>query len=116
MSNGEITEDLKRFIHSSINSVEQLEVLLLLAENVGIAWTPADAAAKLYIQPESAEARLKDLCSKGLCICDDPAGSHYKYGCVDTNYDQYVAELRFAYKARRVTIIKLIFSSPIYSD
>ncbi len=65
MSSG-ISRAVEQFIHDNINSVEQLEVLLLLAADPQREWTATRVSQELRIQPESAANRLADLHSRGI--------------------------------------------------
>lgn len=121
MSNGTISDELKGFIHRNINSVEQLEVLLLLFQEPARVWTPQEIAQRLYSQPESVAMRLADLCDKNLCLLGDRNSQQYQYRSGDALQDRLVADLRRAYEVRRVTVINLIFFQPgdpisIFSD
>lgn len=66
MSNGEITTDIERFIYDNINSVEQLEVLLLVAAPPQKEWSAVEVSQKLYRQPDSVATRLEDLRDGGF--------------------------------------------------
>ncbi len=112
MTNEDIPEEVKRFIADHIDSVEALEVLLLLKDNPDREWGAGDVSRALYTQPESAAARLADLQSINLLAARDESGLLYRYSPGPDNPDRVVTELSKAYKERRVTVITLIFSKP----
>jgi hypothetical protein len=110
LANGEISGELETFIHRNVNSIEQLEILLLLFGDGAHSWTPGEIAQRLYIQPDSAKARLTDLESKRLCHCTDQAEEKYRFAPDDPDNQRMVQELMEAYRVRRVAVISLVFS------
>jgi hypothetical protein len=112
LGSGEISTELKTFIHANITSIGQLETLLLLFEERDCKWSPDDVAAKLYIPPESSRDLLIDLTDKGLVTQVDP-GLHYQYAGSEGPSHQLVQELVDAYRIRRVAVISLLFSKPV---
>lgn len=123
MASGEISEELKRFIHAQINSVEQLEVLLLLKAKPHKDWSAAEVSDALFIQPASAAVRLAALHSGGLLSSPNVAhpAAVYRYDPHSPVLDRMVGNLELAYKERKHSVITLIFSKPsenirVFSD
>lgn len=109
MSNGEITREIERFIHDNINSVEQLEVLLLIAAAPQRGWNALDVSQKLHRQPESVAMRLADLQKRGFLSVEPEAV--YRYAC-DARQNALVEGLGRAYQVRQDAVIALIFTRP----
>jgi hypothetical protein len=61
-----LPEDVHRFILSRIESVEQLEVLLLMHRTPTTGWTPEAVARELYSTPSSVRGRLDSLVRQEL--------------------------------------------------
>src|SRR5687768_16699022 len=61
-----IPEDVRRFLLQCIDSVEQLEVLLLLHGAPAQAWNAEAVAQALYSNPDSIARRLAGLHANGL--------------------------------------------------
>jgi hypothetical protein len=61
-----IPDDVRDFILRHIDSVAQLEALLLLRANSNENWDVARAAARLYTSEEQIKAVLTQLCEDGL--------------------------------------------------
>lgn len=108
MGEAGIPQDVQALIASSIDSVEQLEVLLLLHGSGGRQWRAPDVSAALSTNDQSAARCLASLAASGLLHAD---GEIYRYdpqpelrGAVDT--------LARIYSRYRVRIIQLIFASP----
>jgi hypothetical protein len=109
-----ISEAVRSLIVERIDSVVQLELLLLLHANPGRAWSPADVAQELRIDPAWANGQVGELVGHGLIepSPDDPRAFRYAPAS-GTPLDAAVAQLARDYTERRVTIITLIFSKPV---
>jgi hypothetical protein len=106
-----LPEGVRRFITRHIDSVEQLETLLLLSRAPDAEWTAGAVAAALYTQPASAERRLASLHEHGLVA--RVAEARYRFAPADPRSVADVEDLAAAYKERRVAVITLIASRPM---
>jgi hypothetical protein len=110
---GEIPDYVTEFIGNHVDSVELIDVLLLLKRNRGREWTAEEVSQRLYTTPNSAANRLEALRSSGVAAGDDSSRqTTYRYAPRDGNLDRAVNGLEDAYGARRTTVINLIFSKP----
>jgi DNA-binding MarR family transcriptional regulator len=111
----QISDSLQQFILNHINSVEQLEILLMLAGDPSAARTPEEIARMLFTQPQSVATRLDELAAAGLvCLKKDAERENaYVYMPRRPELAAAVAELTNEYPKYRVSIINLIFSKPI---
>lgn len=107
MSASGIPDDAARMIRDNIDSVEQLEVLLLLQRTAPRTWNGSQVADELRIAAGSAQGRLQDLARRGFLAADDQSYS-YRVG----PQDGAVRALAQAYRERRVTVITMIFTRP----
>jgi hypothetical protein len=105
-----ISRDLQDFILQHINSVQRLEVLLLLYQNPR-AWTAAAVSAVLYIAPHSAARNLQSLVSSGVASVTATADPDYRYAPKTEQLNHIVRELATAYQEHPVTVLTLIYSS-----
>jgi hypothetical protein len=104
-----LPEDVQRFIVEHVNSVEQLETLLLLRSDPHKLWTVDEVSHALYTQPAAAQMRLGDLQGRGLLAArDDNRWQYATTGAVD----ELVGRMADLYRDRRVTVITLIYSKP----
>ena len=111
MSN--LPDNVIAFIRKHIDSVEQLEMLLLLKRRADRDWTAAQVSRELSSHPDSATARLSEFCSKGLVIEKRSAESiSYQYRPIP-GLDSTLAQVAQAYGMYPVRLINLIFSKPI---
>jgi hypothetical protein len=110
-----VSETVRSLIVERIDSVVQLELLLLLHANPARAWSAGDVAQELRIDPTWAGGQLGELVGHGLIApasTEDPRT--YRYApAAGSPLDAAVAQLARDYAERRVTIITLIFSKPV---
>ncbi|MEO6056403.1 MAG: hypothetical protein ABIQ49_06145 [Gemmatimonadales bacterium] len=106
-----LPDDVARFLHQHIDSVEQLEVLLLVRFSPGRSWSPEDMARELYSHPTSIAQRFQSLLGRGLLR--ESAAGHYQYAPRSADLDRLVARLAETYRERRVAVISLIASKPM---
>lgn len=95
--------EVTRFLRGHIRSVEQLEVLLLLAGDPARSWTPGELAGELRTAEMSVAQRLALLDASGLARPDD-AGWRFTG---DTSEVEGVAR---CYRSYRVAVIEEIFA------
>ncbi|WP_338871231.1 hypothetical protein [Myxococcus stipitatus] len=113
MSDAGLPPRVQRFITTHIDSVEKLEVLLLLRAQPGREWTASSVSLELRIAEPSAAMRLADLAARNLVVSDGRTPPAYRYSPESSEDAQAVAELASVYAARRVSVITFIFSRPL---
>ncbi|MCP3136133.1 hypothetical protein [Pyxidicoccus xibeiensis] len=113
MSDAGLSPRVQRFITTHIDSLEKLEVLLLLRSRAEREWTAPAVSLELRITETSAALRLADLASHGLLSSDGATAPAYRFNPSDSDDVQAVAELAVAYGAKRVSVITFIFSRPL---
>lgn len=110
MTNGSLNPQIEQFIVSCINSVEQLEILLLLRQKNELDGETINRELRTSLT--SVEKRLTDLIRKQLITCRVVDGLLiYRYEPSDTNIP-VIDELAVLYGTHRVAIINAIFSKP----
>lgn len=112
MAREDVPTPVLNFIRENIESVEQLEILLLLYQKNDRSWTPDEVARELRSSPQSARKRLAVFELKGFVRQIDPTSNSYQYDPRDISIDERIKALAEAYQLRRVTIIDVIFSKP----
>jgi hypothetical protein len=110
-----ISPEVRALIVDRIDSVVQLELLLLLQASAGRAWTAAEVAQQLRIELSWAAGQLGELASRGLAAPGDAPDSSdaFRYAPTPPSLDATVVQLARDYAERRVTVITLIFSKPV---
>ena len=108
-----IPEPVCRFIGAQINSLEQLEVLLLLRRLPEQAWTVEEVSRQLGSSLMSIASRIDDLAAAGLISRrEGDAGPTYRYEPDDPRVLALVDGVADAYKVRRLAVIDLIYGKP----
>ena len=109
----EFSLKLRQFIEHHIESVPQLEALLLVRKEPQRDWGPDEIAKALYIPQEAAMSLLHDFVRRGFAIETPPSKNRYAYRVNDAETDKLIDELQAAYQLRRVAVISLIYSKPL---
>lgn len=105
-----ISEKIKQFIFEQIDSVEQLEVLLLLRSHKTSSWNIDQIAQELRSSPNSVSNRIKSLSNIGLVELQADSKVHFVYKETNPEFEAILQELGELYKSRKQTILELIFS------
>jgi predicted transcriptional regulator len=95
------------FVDRHIESVEQLEILLLLASQER-KWRASEIFQTIQSSQTSVEQRLESLVAAGL-IAKDEKGC-FRFAPKDDDTRKLVKDLADAYKTRRVRIIEAIYT------
>ena len=105
-------DQVLRFIVDEIDSVPELEALLLLWQDRPAVWNVADVARRLYIVPDQAQAVLADLSRKGMLAADPEQPDFYRYESTSAERDQLMGRTEAVYRRQIVRISTLIHSKP----
>ncbi|MBS1984739.1 MAG: hypothetical protein JST16_11255 [Bdellovibrionales bacterium] len=101
------------FIKKYLDSIEQLEILLLLYRTPTTEWTLERLSQEMRTSQTSARNRLNSLVSAGLVVVVHNEGEPaFRY--VDTNEQLHyqVSLLEQEYKIRRMRVIDCIYAPP----
>jgi DNA-binding IclR family transcriptional regulator len=101
-----IPDELRSFIHKHIDSVAELEALLLLRRECGDPWDPAGLGQRLYIPEAAASEILVKLSADGL-IAHDPTG--YRC-CPDPELAALLDSVEKTYREQLIPMTHLIHS------
>jgi hypothetical protein len=100
---------LRQFIRANVNSVEQLEILILLSDNPTRAWSVAD----VFRHVQSSEKSVLD-CLEGFCAASlayrTPDGL-YSFSSSDAELARTARALTRAYRERRTSVIVCIYEN-----
>jgi len=109
-----IPESARKLIAGHIESVAQLEMMLLLRESRERLWTASDVARELRTSEELAEASLGRLSRSGLVEVEIDAGGSPCFRCAPSARGAAAAveELAAAYATHKSAVVTLIFSGP----
>jgi hypothetical protein len=102
--------DLQKFIGRHIQSVEQLEILCLLAENPAHGWTVPDVFRRIQSSEKSVASWLKKFTQDGFGV-EEPEGV-FRFAPATAELSSGVAMLVKGYRERRVTVVEMIYQKP----
>lgn len=103
-----IPAELRDFIVKSIDSVGQLEALLLLRDNADEAWSILQLAKRLYVNEAEAASILAHLVEQGFVIQQDESYRYDRLGKQAATIDR----LAEAYARQLIPITNLIHTKP----
>jgi hypothetical protein len=110
--NDDFPADIKQFIADTIDSVAQLELLLLLRSEAGKQWTAEEAGKALYSAADVTALQMADLQQKRLLAPGTATGTfHYRPEPPDVA--RLVDRLADLYRQRRVAVITAVYTKPI---
>jgi hypothetical protein len=104
-----VPAEVKRFIAAEIESVGQLEVLLLLRGVADKNWTTEEVARALVMQAPSVEIWLDKMAGRGLVAAADDT---YRFAPPTADVERTIDRLAESYAKYRVAVIGVIFSRP----
>lgn len=109
MENGDIPDEVLRFILARIDTVPHLEALLLMWQNAASEWTEEQVASRIYVPVKTARVVLDDLVRQGL-VRHAGNGSAYRYDPEGDAAAQILPKVADAYSKHLVRIATLIHS------
>lgn len=109
MAREPIPDDLREFILGYIDSIAQLEALLLLRRNPSTSWNAGSVAQRLYISEGEATELLTRLNDDGFLSVSE--GS-YRFGPQSAEQRQMADRVADAYAHHLIPIANMIHSKP----
>ena len=106
------TPELQQFIAQHIESLAQLETLLLMRQDPQRQWTCAELSRLLYITPDMCSRLVGDLVQHGFVRPVADAETCYQYHAANPDLDRLLGDLAAIYHDRRVAVITQIYSRP----
>ena len=109
MTDEPIPPELQDFILRYIDSVAQLEALLLLYWEKSTSWTAARLSKRLYIREGEAEGILARLVADGFALGVE---GRYSFSSKSSEQERLLDQLANAYSTRLIPLTNLIHSKP----
>jgi hypothetical protein len=103
--------ELKQFIAQNVESLAQLETLLVLHKDPQRERTVAELAREVYISTDMCEGIVADLERRRLAV-RTAGGDRYRFHADDAAAQQLVDQLAQYYRERRVAVITELYSKP----
>lgn len=112
MSEKVFSDELEKFIAAEINSLEQLEILLLLSGNPHKWWSAKSVYEVIKSSMQSVQDRLNEMVSRGILRMEADSEVRFQFGPKDEAVWRITTDLRDAYKERSVKVVQAIYSKP----
>ena len=113
LSGRPIPEAVDQFLAQYVNSIEYLEILLLLADHPDRHFSAEEVAQETYAVPVSASRRLEKMVTDRLAEVTEESARSYRFAPVDEKLRTLVTQVAQTYRERRVAVITLIASRPM---
>jgi hypothetical protein len=107
-----IPDDVAQFILNQIDSIAQLEALLLLRREPQEKWSAKTLAQRLYTTESETLAALERLCAAGLVIALGSEHVIYRYEPMSQELRALIDRAADVYSKHLVPITNLIHSKP----
>jgi hypothetical protein len=107
----QISARVLRFIEECIDSVPQLEALLIMFDDPGGRWSVADISARTYISHADA-VRLLDRLARRELVHSADSGSHFRISLPDEARRALLDEVARTYRANLTHIATFIHRKP----
>ncbi len=109
----ELPAEVLSFIHQRIDSVEQLQILLLLVQDPCAQWTIERISRELRSSSASVQKRIGDLCARKVLAPEAVSDTgEIRFLAFDADVDQLVRELSGIFRHRPHRVIAQIFAKP----
>lgn len=110
--NDPLPTEIRQFIAQQIESVAQLEALLLLRRDPQKSWNAEELARHLYLSDNMCLSMLDEL-ERRRYVVRDADGKTFKYAATNPEGDALLGSLADLYAERRVAVISEIYSNPL---
>jgi hypothetical protein len=104
-----VASDIREFILARIDSVAQLEALLLLRANPNKLWDAAKTAQRLYVSERESHEALTRLCAEGLL---NRSEGSYRYAGIAPEQATMIDRLAEAYARHLIPVTNIIHQKP----
>jgi len=112
MISNPIPDDLREFILDKIDSIAQLEALLLLRAAPSNDWDAAAVARRLYVDEQEARAVLARSQEEKLLIASAAEPRRYRYQPESPELGRLIDRVAEVYAKHLVPVTNLIHSKP----
>lgn len=104
-----IPHEVARFILDHIDSIAQLEAILLLRTSPDTWWECKQVAERLYISEENCSPILESHCERGLLLSEKVGGkSTYRYRPKTGDLREVIDRLAYYYSKHLVPVSNLV--------
>ena len=105
----DLAPEVRELIARHFDSVESLEVVMLLRRSPQTFWAAPAVAEQLGMRPDTATSKLDALRRAGILAVGAQTGA-FRYAPHDDDLRKSIDELACAYAERRVSVINMIYA------
>lgn len=118
MNAGGLSAEVAAFLDANIDSIPQMETLLLLHEGRHRTWTAAQIAARIYLDPDEVSALLRRLQQRKLVEAGgEQEADGFRY---DARWDAHgvMEKVAVAYRSQLIAVTRFVHgkASPAVLD
>lgn len=108
MKIGELPRQVRRFLDSRVEGVEQLEILILLHQYPDRSWNAAGVADAVRLSPRTAERHLEALVQQHLLDVRLGGDVLYRYSPATDGLADLVRQVAEAYREQRGLVLAAV--------
>lgn len=110
MKRDDLPPEVRQFLETSIDSIEQLQVLLLLYLSPERTWTTSEITLELRSTETSIEKRMNDLYDRKVLTKTSEIGKH-KFNPISSDMKKVIEAVAYQNQLRPYQVIDAIYSS-----
>lgn len=103
-------DEVHRFLLNEVDSVPQMEALLLLWESRPRQWPETELAVRLYVTPDALRTILAPLIQRRLVLSHSESAATYSYHSRSADTDRLMEAAASTYRHDLIRITTLIHS------
>lgn len=107
----EVPAELRAFLYSCIDAIEQVEILVLLARSERL-WSARTVASELSLSDAVCRHHLETLAARGLLQITVGQEVSYRYAPKSADLRRYGDQLAEHYTTSRTAIMRMIATAP----
>jgi hypothetical protein len=107
MISAPIAPRVLKFVSENLDTVPELEALLLMSESGDRAWTDVELGSRTYVSPQAARLVLEALCRRGFVTAD---ASAFRFAPSTAENRELIQELAAAYRLHLIPLTTFLHS------
>ena len=107
-----MTPEAEEFIERAVDTIHQVEILMLLRRSPDRFWRVDAIAAELMMTDTTVASSLSGLRANGVLVAEDANPGGYRYGPRSLALHAGVESLAAAYEADPLPVLKAVLNKP----
>ena len=109
MTSSLLSSELRRFIYT-IDSIPELEAMLLLHQAPSQVWDEHSIAKRLYVSNQQASVMLQKIAAAGVCQFDPQTSSGFIYAPASVELGELIDQLANYYPRNLIEVTNMVHS------